>query len=65
MNDNRQAYLTLKEYRHLLTRQQVKTLAGQIKHGKHNEAMNGLAKILDRRDSNGKAVTTRTGKPNP
>jgi hypothetical protein len=24
----------------------VKTLAGQIKHGKHNEAMNGLHNIL-------------------
>lgn len=50
MNDNREAYLTLKEYRHLLTRQQVQTLAGQIRHGKHNEAMNGLAKILNRQE---------------
>lgn len=49
MCDNRQAYLTLKEYRHLLTRQEVKTLSGQIRHGKHNDAMNGLAKILNRR----------------
>lgn len=49
MNDAKEAYRTLKEYRHLLTRQQVKTLAGQIKHGKPNEAMNGLAKILNRR----------------
>lgn len=48
MCDNREAYLTLKQYRHLMTRQQVRTLAGQIRHGKHNEAMNGLAKILDR-----------------
>lgn len=50
MSDNREAYLTLKEYRHLLTRQQVRTLAGQIRHGKHNEAMNGLAKILNRQE---------------
>ena len=42
--------MTLKEYRHLLTRQQVRTLAGQIRHGKHNEAMNGLAKILNRQE---------------
>lgn len=49
MSDNRQAYRTLKEHRHLLTRQEVKTLAGQIKHGQHDAAMNGLAKILDRR----------------
>ncbi len=48
MSDNREAYLLLKKYRHLLTKQQVSTLAGQIRHGKHNEAMNGLAKILDR-----------------
>lgn len=53
MNDNREAYLTLKEYRHRLTRQQVKTLAGQIKHGKHNEAMNGLARILNRQERKG------------
>ena len=49
MNDVADAYALLKEYRHLLTRQQVKTLAGQIKHGKPNEAMNGLAKILNRK----------------
>lgn len=49
MNDNREAYLTLKKYRKHLSRQEVKTLAGQIKHGKHNEAMNGLHKILERK----------------
>jgi len=50
MNDGKSAYSTLREYRHLLTRQQVRTIAGQIKHGKPNEAMNGLAKILNRRE---------------
>jgi len=50
MNDGKEAYATLKEYRHLLTRQQVRTLAGQIRHGKPNEAMNGLAKILSRKE---------------
>jgi len=50
MSEWKEAYSTLREYRHLLTRQQVKTLAGQIKHGKPNEAMNGLAKILNRRE---------------
>lgn len=47
MNDGKIAYQTLKEYRRFLARQQVRTLAGQIRHGKPNEAMNGLAKILD------------------
>lgn len=65
MNDVREAWLTLKEHRHLLTRQQVKTLAGQIKHGKPNEAMNGLAKILNRRDSYGKTVIAGTSQQNP
>lgn len=49
MSDNREAYLTLKKYRAYLTRREVSTIAGQIKHGKHNEAMNGLAKLLDRK----------------
>lgn len=57
MPDWKDAYATLREYRHLLTRQEVKTLAGQIRHGKPNEAMNGLAKILDRRQ-HGKAHTS-------
>lgn len=49
MDEVRDAYLTLRQYRKRLTRQQVRTLAGQIKSGHHNEAMNGLDKILDRR----------------
>lgn len=60
MNDNREAYLLLKQYRNRLTRQQVKTLAGQIRHGKHNEAMNGLAKILNRGEQIGKTVIAGT-----
>lgn len=48
MDEAREAYLTLKEHRNFLTRQQIKTLYGQIKSGQPNEAMNGLAKILDR-----------------
>lgn len=62
MGDGREAYLLLKEYRHLLTRQQVQTLSGQIRHGHPNEAMNGLAKILNRRGTDGKADASRTGK---
>lgn len=61
MNDNREAYLLLKQYRNRLTRQQVRTLAGQIRHGKHNEAMNGLAKILNRGEQIGKTVIAGTG----
>ena len=60
MNDNREAYLLLKQYRNRLTRQQVRTLAGQIRHGKHNEAMNGLAKILNRGEQIGKTVIAGT-----
>jgi hypothetical protein len=48
MSDIREAMKTLKEHRMLFTSQQVRTLAGQIKSGHANEAMNGLAKILDR-----------------
>lgn len=51
MNDAKEAWAILKEYRQHLTRQQVRTLAGQIKSGHPNEAMNGLAKILDRRQA--------------
>lgn len=60
MKEMREALSTLKEYRHELTRQQVRTLAGQIKAGQPDAAMNGLAKILDRREGHGKALTTRT-----
>lgn len=48
--DAKEAWYTLRCFRKCLTRQQVRTLAGQIKNGHPNEAMNGLAKILDRRD---------------
>lgn len=46
--DVKSAYRLLREYQTQLTRQQQKTLVGQIKAGHPNEAMNGLAKILDR-----------------
>lgn len=36
--------------RHELTRQQIKTLAGQIKHGETVAAIRGMYKILDRED---------------
>ena len=38
----------IKEYRHLLTRQQVTTLNGQIKSGNEEGALKGLVKILKR-----------------
>lgn len=47
--DTREAWKLLKRYQLELTRQQMKTLAGQIKAGEPNAAMNGLAKILNRR----------------
>lgn len=45
---DREAWTTLHEYRLQLTRQQIRTLAGQIKSGQPDAAMNGLARILDR-----------------
>ena len=38
----------IKEYRHLLTRQQVTTLNGQIKTDNEEGALKGLIKILKR-----------------
>ena len=38
----------IKEYIHLLNRQQVKTLSGQIKIGNEEGALKGLKKILKR-----------------
>lgn len=42
------AYKCIQIYRKYLTRQQTKTLVGQIKSGDINGAMNGLDKILQR-----------------
>lgn len=47
---DREAWRTLGEYKHRLTRQQIRTLAGQIKTRQPDAAMNGLAKILNRQD---------------
>lgn len=42
----------LKEYRHLLTRQQVKTINGQSKAGNEEGALRGLNKILRKQGVN-------------
>lgn len=42
----------IKEYRHLLTRQQVTTLNGQIKADNKEGALKGLEKILKRQGVN-------------
>ena len=42
----------IKEYRHLLTRQQVTTLNGQIKADNEGGALKGLKKILKRQGVN-------------
>ena len=42
----------IKEYRYLLTRQQVTTLNGQIKVGNEEGALKGLKKILKRQGVN-------------
>ena len=38
----------IKEYRYLLTRQQVTTINGQVKAGNSEGALKGLKKILNR-----------------
>ena len=38
----------IKEYRHLLTRQQVTTINGQVKAGNKEGALKGLIKIIKR-----------------
>ena len=42
----------IKEYRDLLTRQQVRTIIGQCKAGNEEGALKGLAKILKRQGVN-------------
>ncbi|HIR57143.1 MAG TPA: hypothetical protein IAA54_05690 [Candidatus Gallacutalibacter pullicola] len=49
MDDTRKAMLKLKENRERLTRQEVRTLKGQILSGNTAAAMKGLDKILSRR----------------
>lgn len=49
MDDTRKAMLRLKENRERLTRQEVRTLKGQILSGNTAAAMKGLDKILNRR----------------
>lgn len=47
--DERTAYKQLGAHKDRLTRQQIQTLRGQIRSGKADEAMKGLAKILARK----------------
>ena len=42
----------IKEYRYLLTRQQVRTIIGQCKAGNEEGALKGLVKILKRQGVN-------------
>ena len=60
-HDQRSALRLLRDYRGKLTRQQTATLAGQIKAGHPNEAMNGLAKLLNRKERND-GVQTNTAR---
>lgn len=43
------AFICLKKYKNFLTRQEIRTLHGQIKFGNVDGAMNGLSKILERK----------------
>lgn len=51
MVESSQAWEKLKKYRKFLTRQQAKTIKGQILHGDEEAAVKGLAKIVRRRES--------------
>lgn len=46
MTEKEAAYRCLREYKTVLTRQQMKTLAGQIKAGQVTAAMKGLNTVL-------------------
>lgn len=50
MNEIRNAFLELKKYRNQITRQQVRTLAGQIKSGQIESAMKGIKNIIKRKE---------------
>ena len=57
---NTQALAQLNRARDILTRQQFKTLRGQILAGEHEAALKGLQKIKERRPS-GRENTARQG----
>lgn len=46
------AYTELGKYRHLLSRQQVRTLKGQIRAGNEDAAMRGLYKLIKKKGIN-------------
>lgn len=54
MTEREAAYRCLREYKTMLTRQQMKTLAGQIKAGNVSAAMKGLNTIMERSCCDGK-----------
>lgn len=53
---NKQALIQLNRARSQLTRQQYKTLRGQILAGNHEAALKGLNKLTERRHSNGRDI---------
>lgn len=50
MSEVQLAFAELKKYRAKLSRQQIRTLSGQIKSGQVLAAMKGLNKILERNE---------------
>ena len=60
---NTQALAQLNRARNILTRQQFKTLRGQILSADHEAALKGLQKILERRPS-GREGSARQGPGN-
>ena len=51
----------LYKYRYELTRQQIKTIAGQMKKGNTVEGIKGLYKILDRKERENSYAATPCG----
>lgn len=50
MDNKAEAYRCLRQYSSYLTRQQLRTLSGQIKSGNVDGAMKGLNTILEREE---------------
>lgn len=63
MTEQEAAYRCLREYKNTLSRQQMKTLAGQIKAGQATAAMKGLNKLLGRREQSVGHQNMNTGEP--
>ena len=57
MNDTNKFIINLKRYRHLLTKQQIKTIRGQAISGNVEGAIKGLQTALNKKQSNKDKMT--------